>query len=74
VGAKAPHNIYSTNEVGGRITVFLLNWLILRHKGRKIEVICIKCESIKIKNDKNLQCPCGGIFKDLERMKWIDGK
>jgi hypothetical protein len=35
--------------------------------------ICDKCNSLK-KDDGNYFCKCGGVYRDLKEMKWIEDK
>lgn len=37
----------------------------------KQTVVCPKCSAIKTK-DSSSQCSCGGLFEDIQEMKWHD--
>ena len=52
------------------IFAFLIMKVLIIIKGKTL--ICIKCGNMK-NASLGIKCTCGGEFKDLDEVKWIDG-
>jgi hypothetical protein len=64
--------IYAITMIVSGLGVYFLFWRPKMQNDRPQTLLCPKCGTAKIPDDK-FHCQCGGRFVDLRDMKWVDG-